>query len=54
MKKNDYNINSSGYNPKIQISSGLYSITFYQDKTAVRTVLSKYNQNKILFNDDFF
>lgn len=48
MKTKVVNINSSGYNPKIQISSGLYSIKFFQETSAVRNTLSEYTKNKII------
>lgn len=46
MKTKVININSSGYNPKNQISSGLYSVKFFQETSAVKNTLSEYIKNK--------
>ncbi len=48
MKTKVVNINSSGYNPKIQISSGLYSVKFFQETSVVKNTLSEYTKNKII------
>lgn len=48
MKTKVVNINSSGYNPKVQISSGLYSVKFFQETSAVKNTLSEYTKNKII------
>ena len=48
MKTKIFNINSSGYNPKIQISSGLYSVKFFHETTAVKSTLSEYTKNKVI------
>ena len=47
MKTKVVNINSSGYNPKVQIS-GLYSVKFFQETSAVKNTLSEYTKNKII------
>lgn len=48
MKTKINSIDSSGYNPKSQISSGSYSIKFFQDTSAVRNNISEYTKNNII------
>ena len=48
MKTKINRIDSSGYNPKSQISSGSYSIKFFQDTSAVRNNISEYTKNNII------
>jgi hypothetical protein len=48
MKTKIHSISTSGYNPKIQTSSGSYSIKFFQETTAVKNTIAEFTQNKVI------
>lgn len=48
METKKIKISDSGYNPKIQISTGMYSVKFYQDNSAVKNTTAEYIKNKTI------